>query len=369
MAWKKFSLLIVGVGIICSSSVGCGSSISSAPMGQAWLEESGFGQMPDGRLVRQFTLRNQLGTVVKLIPYGATITGWWVKTGDGRFVNIVLGSEKFSDYLKGLVPAASVIGRYANRIARASFKIKDVEFSLTQNNGRNHIHGGHQNFSRVLWEVVRPIEPESVSVRFHYLSRDGEEGYPGNLHVWVTYKLTEQNELIIQYEAITDKDTHVNFTNHAYFNLVGWGTIEDHWLWVNASAYTPTDSELIPTGQIVPVDGTPLDFREVRRIGERIGNVEPWLKGYDHNFVLALSMRPEPVLSARLFSPKKDLVLEVWTTEPGMQLYTGNHIGRRGVCLETQHFPDSPNKPHFPPTLLRPGERFLSKTVYRVYTQ
>lgn len=334
-----------------------------------FVEVSSFGRSYEGSEVSKIVLRNRRDTIIKIITYGATITEWWVKSSNGKSINIILGSDRLDDYIEGKVPAASVIGRYANRIKEAKFVIDGIEYQLTRNNGRNHIHGGKKNFSRVNWEIIEiSDQTEACYVRMRYLSPDGEEGYPGNLIVTVTYTLTNQDELRIDYEAKTDKPTHVNFTNHAYFNLVGIGTIYDHWLWIDAQSYTPADRELIPTGEIRLVEGTPLDFRQPWRIGERISQLEPWLNGYDHNFVFSLNPFSVPRLVARLFSPQKDSILEVLTTEPGMQLYTGNHIGHRALCLETQHFPDSPNKPNFPSTLLRPGQVFKSTTIYRYST-
>ena len=336
---------------------------------EPWIEQGIFGKLPDGQEVPYVTLRNHAGTVVRVIGYGATVIGWWVPDGEGGMVRILWGSERLEDYIKGRVPAASVIGRYANRIARARFVLNGRVYHLTVNNGRNHIHGGRKNFARVLWRLEGVgSQTDRVWARFTYWSRDGEEGYPGNLWVAVTYTLTDRNELRIDYEAKTDRPTHVNFTNHAYFNLAGEGDILGHELWLAAKYYTPADRELIPTGEIAPVEGTPLDFRTPHRIGDRIDQVEPWLKGYDHNFVLPPS-NGKPILAARLRLPEKRRVLEVWTTEPGLQLYTGNHIRHRGVCLETQHFPDSPNKPNFPSTVLRPGEKFQSTTIFHYFIE
>ena len=366
MKFRRVGFLSVGAVLVFSALGAEAAAVSCLPGGGALrLEEGLFGAMPDGRTVKQFTLRNRVGAVARVIPYGATLVGWWVPDGRGGVVNIVLGSERLEDYLRGRVPAASVIGRYANRIAGARFVLDGREYRLTANNGRNHIHGGRRNFARVLWDVEKVrIAPDSASVQFVYRSPDGEEGYPGNLTIRVVYTLTDRNELRLDYEAETDKATHVNFTNHAYFNLAGEGGILDHLLWIGAEAYTPADRELIPTGEIAPVACTPLDFRKPRRIGERIGRLEPWLKGYDHNFVLG-EPTEMPRLAARLSLPEAGRVLEVFTTEPGLQLYTGNHIGHRAVCLETQRFPDSPNKPQFPSTVLRPGRKFRSATIFR----
>jgi aldose 1-epimerase len=256
------------------------------------------------------------------------------------------------------------MGRYANRIANAKFTLDGIEYTLAANNGKNHLHGGPRNFSTVVWsgkcETGNHANP---SVELTYLSKDGEEGYPGNLTVKVRYTLTENNELRIDYEAETDKPTVVNLTNHAYFNLAGGGGALEHELWLAADRYTVFDDELIPTGEIAPVKGTGLDFTTPTRIGARIDQFEPKPGGYDHNFVINRN-GPGLMLAARLTEPKSGRVMEVRTTEPGVQLYSANHLKHAAVCLETQHFPDSPNQPKFPSTILRPGETFKSTTVF-----
>jgi aldose 1-epimerase len=252
-----------------------------------------------------------------------------------------------------------------------------VEYRLAANHGRHHIHGGARNFARVVWDArVLPDESRQAAVRFSYVSRDGEEGYPGNLTVTVTYTLTDDNELRLDYEARTDKPTPVNLTNHAYFNLAGAGDVLGHELWLAAEQYTPADEELIPTGELASVKGTPLDFTTPTAVGARIDQLKPRPNGYDHNFVLR-GGRETPVVFARVRDPRSGRVMEVATTEPGVQLYTGNHLrefigqgGARfgphgGLCLETQHYPDSVNRPAFPSPILRPGQVFKSRTVFR----
>jgi aldose 1-epimerase len=327
--------------------------------------ETQFGSMPDGTRVSAFTLRNAKGMSVKLIPYGATITEINVPDKAGAVTNVVLGANSLEQYLKGF-PAASVIGRVANRIADARFTIDGVEYKLAANNGRNHIHGGRVGFAQVLWQAkILPPGKHEAGVEFSYLSKDGEEGYPGNMKVTVTYTLTDDNELRVEYKAVSDKATPVNLTNHAYFNLAGAGSGEilDHELWIDADQYTPASDDLIPTGEFASVKGTPLDFTKSTRLGARFGQLNPKLNGYDHSYVLKTKGNPRKA-AARLRDPKSGRIMEVRTSQPGVQLYTGNHVKHNGVCLETQHYPDSIHQPKFPSVLLRPGETFATVTTF-----
>ncbi|MBI5387009.1 MAG: galactose mutarotase [Verrucomicrobia bacterium] len=341
------------------------------------MEEKEFGRTPDGTSVTVFTLRNAGGMTVKVMSYGAILTELHVPDRSGHFTNVVLGSDNLAAYLKGHPAAAAVIGRYANRIAKARFTLDGVEHQVTVNSGQNHIHGGRKNFSGVVWQAkALPARATEGAVQFTYLSKDGEEGFPGNFTVTVTYTLTDDNELRLDYEARTDKATVVNLTNHAYFNLAGSGDCLGHQLWLAADRYTPSDDELIPTGEIASVKGTPLDFTTPTAIGARIEQLKPRPGGYDHNFVLGGDGKSLK-LFARVVEPASGRVMEVSTTEPGAQLYTANHVrsftgvggatfGKHaGLCLETQHFPDSPNKPNFPSCVLRPGEVFKSATVFK----
>ncbi len=353
---------------------GLGLSQAPARIVQMSVEEA-FGQI-DGAQVKRYTLLNDHGMVVKVVNYGATITELRVPDRDGNIANIVLGSDTFEPYAKRHPAAASVVGRFANRIAKARFFLDGTEYRLAANSGPNHIHGGRRNFTMVVWKSEAVRLAEGSAVRLNYRSPDGEEGYPGNLDVSVTYTLTDNNELRLDYEARTDKPTVVNLTNHAYFNLAGAGDVLNHQLWLAAEQYTPTDQERIPSGEIASVKGTPLDFTTPATIGARIDQLKPRPGGYDHNYVLPEAARQGAVF-ARVYEPKSGRVMEVTTTEPGVQLYTGNHVrdfvgvnGSRfgphgGVCLETQHYPDSPNKPQFPTTTLRPGEVFRSSTTFR----
>lgn len=328
------------------------------------IEEREFGKMPDGTAVKLFTLSNAKGMVAKIMSYGAIITELQAPDRSGAMTNVVLGADSLDQYLKGFPGSAAVIGRVANRIAKARFSLDGVEYKLAANNGPNHLHGGPKGFAHVVWQgKALPVGPHEAAVRFTYLCKDGEEGYPGNLTVTVTYTLTDDNELRLDYEAVTDKATPVNLSNHAYFNLAGHGTVLDHELWLAADRYTPADDQLIPTGEIASVKGTPLDFTTPTRIGARIEQLKPKLNGYDHNFVLP-GGGGSLVLAARASDPKSGRVMAVRTTEPGVQLYTGNHLKHGGLCLETQHYPDSVNHPGFPSTILRPGRTFKSTTAF-----
>ena len=348
-------LLWLGVGL-----TSWGESVAALPR----TERSSFGFLPDGTEVHRFTLRNRQGTVARVMTYGATITELSVADRQGKLGRVVLGADTLEAYLKGFNAPASVIGRVANRIGGARFTLDGQEYRLAANNGPNHIHGGRRGFSSRVWEGrLLPERRREVSVELSYLSPDGEEGYPGNLRVVVIYTLTEANELRLDYRATTDRATPVNLTNHAYFNLAGSGDVLAHELWLAADSYTPADQALIPTGAVASVRGTPLDFTRPTALGARIGQLEPQLKGYDHNYVLpgrGGSLR----LAGRVSEASSGRVMEVRTTEPGVQLYTGNHLKHGAVCLETQHFPDSVNQPTFPSTLLRPGKTLKSTTVF-----
>ncbi len=337
-----------------------------------------FGSMPDGQVVEAYLLTNSHGLKAKIMTYGATLISLEVPDRNGQMADIVLGHNRLEGYLRRETNPyfGATIGRYANRIAKGRFILDGVEYFLATNDGPNHLHGGLKGFDRVIWKAEPFQEERAVGVRFSYLSPDGEEGYPGNLNCTVIYRLTEDNELRLDYEATTDKATPVNLTHHSYFNLAGegQGTILDHELMINADYYTPVDAQLIPTGDISPVKGTPFDFTIPKPIGLEIDQVQG---GYDHNFVLREALTSLK-LAARLYEPKSGRLLEIYTTEPGLQFYSGNFLdgsikgksGRTyqkhsGLCLESQHFPDSPNRPQFPSTILRPGEKYISTTVHR----
>lgn len=330
------------------------------------LEEREFGQLDDGALVKQFILRNANGMTAKIITYGAIISNLQAPDRNGAMTNVVLGADSLGGYLgRGAVPGAVVLGRVANRIAGARFTIDGVQYKVTANAGTNHIHGGRKGFASVVWQgEALPVGEHHAAVRLTYLSKDGEEGYPGNLAASVTYTLTDNNELRLDYAATTDKPTLVNLSNHAYFNLAGGGDVLGHKLWLNADRYTLADASLIPTGELAPVKGTPLDFTSPMLIGARVNEIQP-RPIYDHNYVINGSGK-SLVLAARAHDPGSGRVMEVRTTEPGVQLYTGRQ-GR--FCLETQHFPDSIHQPRFPSTILRPGEKFESTTIFAFSTK
>jgi aldose 1-epimerase len=340
-----------------------------------------FGKLPDGGSVELFTLTNRHGIEVRAMTYGAIITSIRTPDRHGTSADIVLGFDSLGGYLAGSPYFGAVVGRYANRIAGGRFTLDGVTYRLARNNGPNTLHGGTRGFDKVLWSA-QPFQTDSTSgVVFQYESRDGEEGYPGTLQVKTTYALTDDNELDIEYEAVTDKATPINLSQHTYWNLHGdgRGDILDHVLTLNASAYTPVDSTLIPTGQIAGVDGTPFDFRHPTAIGARINAVNEQLRfgrGYDHNWVLDGNPVGTTVNAARLEDPTTGRRLDIGTTEPGIQFYSGNFLDgtlkgkggrayghRTGLCLETQHFPDSPNHANFPSTILRPGRRYQSRTT------
>ena len=333
----------------------------------------------NGRAIEQLTLTNKNGVEVKAITYGGIITSITTPDRTGAMGDIVLGFDSLDGYLAGHPFFGAIVGRYGNRIAKGRFTIDKQEYKLATNNGPNHLHGGIKGFDKQVWNagVLPPMAGQS-SIVFTYTSADGEEGYPGTLIVEVTYTLNDKNELIVDYLARSDKATHVNLTQHSYFNLAGAGDILGHELTIDADLYTPVDAALIPTGVLVPVEGTPFDFRTSTAIGARIDQPNAQLKhggGYDHNWVLngtAGTLRR----AARVVEPKTGRTLEVATTEPGMQFYTGNFLDgklkgkgrsyerRSGFCLETQHFPDTPNQPNFPTTLIKPGQVYNSRTVF-----
>lgn len=355
---------------------------TETPPESAEIMKTSFGQTPDGENVDLYTLTNAGGMEVKIMNYGGIITSIQVPDKAGKLGEISLGYDNFQGYLDQGSYFGALIGRYGNRIAKGRFSLNGETYSLAANNGVNHLHGGTKGFDKVMWEVEP--QPASNALVLRYLSVDGEEGYPGNLSVKVTYTLAEENELRIDYEATTDKSTIVNLTNHAYFNLKDGGAtaILDHEMMINADRFTPVDETLIPTGELREVTGTPFDFRESTAIGARISDDDSQLKmglGYDHNYVLngggSLS------LAARVYEPTTGRVMEVFTTEPGVQFYSGNFLtggissrgaiyGRRhAFCLETQHFPDSPNQPDFPSVVLNPGETYTTTTVYQFATK
>jgi aldose 1-epimerase len=357
-------------------------SHASSGKTQQDVKKEKYGTTPDGQPIDLYTLTNSHGIEVQVINFGATITSIQVPDRNGKNADIALGFDNLDGYLENKPYFGALVGRYANRIANGKFTLDGHEYTLAKNNGPNSLHGGIKGFNKVVWTAEPFHNQQGMGVHLSYLSKDGEEGYPGNLKVKVTYTLTEKNELVIDYEATTDKATPINLTQLSYFNLAGEGNgdVLAHVLQLNADHFTPVDKNLIPTEEIQSVKGTPLDFTQPTAIGARINDPYEQLviaHGYDHNFVVN---RKDDSLqfAARVREPKSGRVLEAYTTQPGIQLYTGNFldgtvVGKHGhaykqreaLCLETQHYPDSPNHPGFPSTILRPGKTFHSKTVFK----
>jgi aldose 1-epimerase len=352
---------------------------------QGTITKESFGKTAEGQDVDLYTLVNSRGVEAKITNYGGIVTSLKVPDRSGKLADIVLGFDNLDAYLKGHPYFGAIIGRYGNRIAKGRFSLNGVEYKLAVNNGENHLHGGIKGFDKVVWSAKTRKFAKGAALELTYVSKDGEEGYPGNLSVKVVYTLTDANELRIDYSATTDKATVLNLTHHSYFNLAGQGNgdILNHRLLVNAARFTPTDAGSIPTGELRPVRRTPFDFTRSTAIGARINQDYEQLKlgkGYDHNFVLNGRMG---ILrrAARVEEATTGRVMEVWTTEPGLQFYTGNYLDgtltgkdgkvyqyRYGFCLETQHYPDSPNQPKFPTTVLRKGGRYQTTTIYRFST-
>jgi aldose 1-epimerase len=367
-------LLLISLMLIALVAISCRQSSKSGQMVRKEL----FGTH-NGKEVYLITLRNSAGNVIRLTNFGAKIN--WIEVPDknGKMDNITFGYDTFEETEKGDMSFGSVVGRFANRIAKGKFTIDGVEYTTPLNNGPNTLHGGPKGWHSVVWDTEILKEKDFPSVKFSYLSPDMEEGFPGNVKVSVTYTWTDKNEIVMNYEWTTDKKTVVNVTNHAYFNLhgAGNGDVLDHVLTLKASAFTPVDSVMIPTGEIRQVAGTPFDFTTPHTIGERIGENYDQLilgKGYDHNFILD----NKEEVDVTVYDPNSGRMLEVITDQPGMQLYTGNFLDgtksghggkvfkyRSGMCLESDHYPDSPNRPEFPSTIINPGETLKSTTIYR----
>lgn len=339
------------------------------------IDVADFGKTASGDTVKLYTLSNPAGVRVKLMTLGATLVTVETPDRTGRVAPITLHLNTLEEYLAGHPCLGSVCGRFANRIAKGRFTLDGVEHQLATNNGPNHLHGGNRGFHKVVWNGETLQGPDSVGVKFTYLSPDGEEHYPGNLTVTATYTLTSDSQLQIEYTAVTDKPTVVNLTNHAYWNLAGPGAKDclGHRLTINADRYLPVDSGLIPLGELRPVQGTPMDFTSPQTIGSRIAEA----KGYDHCYVINHKRPGDLSLAARVAEPTSGRVVEVYTTQPGVQLYTANttrlvrksdgmtYGNHAGFCLETQHFPDAPNQPAFPSTVLRPGQTLREVTVHK----
>jgi len=372
---------------LCASVLACRKADKAAGAAESAkgetsmnVKKDAFGALPDGTSVEIYTLANDRGIEARLMTYGATLVSLKLPDRNGTFDDVVLGYDALDGYVKNSPYFGAIVGRYGNRIAKGRFTLNGVMYTLATNNGPNHLHGGLKGFDKVVWKAEPLREADAVGVKFSYLSRDGEEGYPGNLAVTVAYRLTNANELRLDYEAITDKATPVNLTHHSYWALAGQGTrdILGHELTLEADKYTVVDEGLIPTGELRDVKGTPMDFATPHAIGERIAQVPG---GYDHNYVLRSGGGPL-ALAARVYEPTTGRTMEITTTEPGIQFYSGNFLdgtitgkGGRvyqkhfGFCLETQHFPDSPNHPNFPSTILEPGQTYRTMTVHRFFTK
>jgi aldose 1-epimerase len=344
---------------------------------KASIQRTTFGKLPEGTAVELFTLRNAHGLLAKITNYGTIITELHVPDRHGALGDVVLGFDNLAQYLRGHPCFGCTVGRVANRIARGRFVLDGKTYTLAVNNGPNHLHGGLRGFDKVLWQAT-PLE--GAAVKFAYTSPEGEEGYPGTLAVEVIMSLTDADELRIDYSAVTDQPTPVNLTNHSYFNLAGQGDVLAHELMLAADYYTPANADSIPTGQIAPVKGTPLDFCTPHPIGSRFSQLRCEPIGYDNNFVLNGGGK-SLAFAARVFEPASGRVMELFTTEPGVQLYTANFLdgsltGKGGAvyrrhaafCLETQHYPDSVNQPKFPSVILRPGQTYRQTTVHKFTT-
>jgi len=376
---KRMIMLMTFTGAMLMTTL---APIGATPQSGSTTKKS-FGKTPDGQPLDLYVLTAKGGAEASITNYGGAVVSLKVPDRNGKLADVVLGYDNADGYVNDKSFFGALVGRYGNRIGHAQFALDGKTYTLAKNNGENSLHGGIKGFNKAVWTAKIIPAKDGQSLELSYLSKDGEEGFPGNLKVSVIYTLTDSNALRITYSATSDKKTVVNLTNHSYFNLAGQGSgdILGHLLIIQADKFTPVDAGLIPTGEFRDVAGTPFDFRKELAIGARIDQDEEQLKlggGYDHNFVLQRSNDPEESLAARVLEPVSGRILEVWTTEPGVQFYTGNFldgktIGKGGVtypkrsafCLETQHFPDSPNQPKFPSAVLNAGERYHTITTYK----
>ena len=359
------------------------ASCANSPHGLGKIERQAFGSTKDGQPVDVYTLRNANGVEAHILTYGGIIQSLKVPDRNGHFGDVVLGYDTLEEYEKASPYFGCLVGRYGNRIAKGKFTLNGQTYTLAVNNGPNALHGGLKGFDKVVWAARVTAGFLGPALELTYTSKDGEEGYPGTLKVTAVYTLTSDNGLRLDYTATTDKDTIVNLTQHSYFNLAGHGDILGHVVYLNADKFTPVDSTLIPTGELRPVEGTPFDFRTPTAIGARINVDEEQIKyggGYDHNWVIN-KPAGQLGLQARVTEPTTGRVLEVLSTEPGLQFYCGNFLDgsitgkggwvyqrRNAFCMEPQHFPDSPNKPEFPSVVLRPGQVYRNTIIYRFTT-
>ncbi len=379
MQFKSPFLKIFSLCVVVVLLVGC-TTTSKLTQQKGQIIVRPFGKAPDGSDVNLYTLRNAKGAEVGICNYGGLVTFLKVPDRKGKVGDVVLGYDNLSDYITNSPYFGALIGRYGNRIAKGKFTLDGKEYTLAVNNGPNALHGGLKGFDKVVWEPRFLATLQGPCLELLYTSKDGEEGYPGTLSVQAVYTLTDDNALRLDYTATTDQDTVVNLTHHSYFNLAGKGDILNHQIMIPADKFTPVDSTLIPTGELKPVDGTPFDFRTPTAIGARIGQEDEQLKfggGYDHNWVF--NKQPgQLTLMARVSEPTSGRVMEVWSTEPGLQFYSGNFLDgknkgksgwvyqfRNGFCMEPQHYPDSPNHPSFPSVVLKPGQTYRNTIIYR----
>jgi len=376
--WKKLLLFL----LMLLALIVFGCQDKSVKKAGTMIEKAIYGKLPDGREVFQYTLKNAAGVEVRIINYGAIVTSIRVPDRDGRLADIVLGYDSLAGYLGDNAYLGAIVGRYGNRIGKGKFKIDEQEFQVTINDGTNHLHGGKIGFNKVLWDAKVGASTAEPALALTYVSLDGEEGYPGTVTLTVTYTLTNENELRIDYEGTTAKPTILNPTHHSYFNLTGnpEETILNHELTIDAAKFTPVDAGLIPTGELADVASTPFDFSKSEKIGLRINAPNEQLqfgRGYDHNWVLNNYDRAVHKV-VTLYEPLSGRLMEVFTDQPGMQFYSGNFLNgtirgkngalyqhRTGLCLEAQCFPDSPNKPNFPSVILRPGQIYHQRTIYK----
>ena len=387
MRSRKLGLFLVSIVGCCMTGLSCqpGEPTATGPTkgGEAMklsIEKAAYGKMPDGKQVDIYTLTNAKGMKVKLTNYGGITVSVEVPDRGGKLADVTLGYDTLDGWLTNTSYFGATVGRYANRIAKGKFTLEGKTHTLATNNGENALHGGLKGFDKVLWDAKSVRTDSSVGVEFTYLSKDGEEGYPGNLKVKAIYCLTDDNEFKVEFSATTDKPTVVNLAHHTYWNLAGAaaGDILGHELMLAADKYTPVDAGLIPTGELKDVKGTPMDFTKATAIGARIAQVEG---GYDHNFVLR-NQGGKVALAAKVVEPKSGRVMEISTDQPGVQFYSGNFLdgtvkGKGGIaykkhygfCLETQHYPDSPNKKDFPSVVLRPGETYKHVMIHKFSTQ
>jgi len=373
--FSDWTLLLLG-GVVALGLAGC-AALANRP---ETITKIPFGTAPDGTAVDLYTLHNNKGAEARISNYGGIVTSLKVRDRKGKLGDVVLGYDNLAAYIKASPHFGCLVGRYGNRIAKGKFTLNGKEYTLAVNNGPNHLHGGLKGFDKVVWTAKPTTSPLGPALELKYVSKDGEEGYPGKLSITAVYTLTDDTALRLDFTATTDADTVCNLTHHSYFNLAGAGDVLNHQVIIYADRFTPVDANLIPTGELRSLDGSPLDFRHAEKIGARINQADEQLKrgnGYDHNYVLNKTAG-ELGLAARAYEETSGRLMEVFTTEPGVQFYTGNFLDgsitgkggwvyqfRNGFCFEPQHFPDSPNQPNFPSTVLKPGQTYKNTIIYK----